>query len=105
MASKSMPVMSEEDTLKRMIYVMINEASRALEEKIIPEPGSVDLGMILGTGFPPFRGGLLRYADQVGVAQIVQDLNRFQDSVDPKRFEPSGMLRELANDKGTFYRE
>lgn len=42
---------------------MINEAARCLEEQVVARPDDVDLGMIMGTGFPPFRGGLLRFAD------------------------------------------
>ncbi len=87
---------SDEDALKRMIYIMINEAARCLEEKVIDSAGTVDIGMIMGTGFPPFRGGLLRYADSVGAASILKDLERFQKEVDTKRFEPCNYLRELA---------
>ncbi len=92
-----------EDARKRMIYIMINEAARCLEEKVIDSAATVDIGMIMGTGFPPFRGGLLRYADSVGLANIVKDLERFQNQVDAKRFEPSAYLRELAKKGGTFY--
>ncbi len=94
---------SDEDALKRMIYIMINEAARCLEEKVIDSAGTVDIGMIMGTGFPPFRGGLLRYADSVGIANIVKDLERFQKEVDLKRFEPCDYLRQLALKNTTFH--
>ena len=95
---------SEEDALKRMIYIMINEAARCLEEKVVDSPSTVDIGMILGAGFAPFRGGLLRYADQVGLANILKDLERFQKEVNQDRFEPSSYLRALAQKNGKFYR-
>ncbi len=94
---------TDEDVLKRMIYVMINEAARCLEEKVVDSASSVDIGMMMGTGFPPFRGGLLRYADSIGAAEIVKDLERFQKSADPKRFEPSAALRNLASQGGRFF--
>lgn len=91
------------DALKRMIYVMINEAARCLEEHVIDSPATVDLGMIFGTGFPPFRGGLLRYADSLGLENVVRDLERFQKITGRAIFEPSPKLRQLASQKGCFY--
>lgn len=94
---------SEEDALKRMMYIMINEASRCLDEKVVDNAGSVDIGMIMGTGFPPFRGGLLRYADTVGAASIVKDLERFSKSVSADRFAPGAFLANLASQGKTFH--
>ncbi len=94
---------SEEDALKRMLYIMINEAARILEEKVADSAASIDIGMIMGTGFPPFQGGLLRAADTIGPAEILKDLERFQKEVDAKRFEPSQLLRTLAAQHKTFY--
>ncbi len=97
------PQVSEEDALKRMIYIMINEAARCLEEKVIDSPATVDIGMVMGTGFPPFRAGLLRYADSCRAASIVRDLERFQNEVNRERFEPSAYLRALAQKDEKFY--
>ena len=49
---------------------MVNEAARCLEEKVVATPEDADYGMILGTGFAPFRGGPLRFADHFGIAEI-----------------------------------
>ena len=46
---------------------MVNEAARCLEEKVVATPEDADFGMMMGTGFAPFRGGPLRYADHVGI--------------------------------------
>ncbi len=100
---KNAAPVSDEDALKRMIYMMINEAAYCLEEKVVDSAASVDLGMIMGTGFPPFRGGLLRYADSVGLAQILRDLERFQKEVNPQRFQPSAYLRRLAEKDQKFH--
>jgi 3-hydroxyacyl-CoA dehydrogenase / enoyl-CoA hydratase / 3-hydroxybutyryl-CoA epimerase len=85
----------------RMVLRMVDEAARCLEEEVVASPADLDLAMILGAGFPPFRGGVCRYADQRGVAQIVQTLERLAKEVGP-RYEPSEALRKVA-EKGGFY--
>lgn len=60
--------------VERMLYPMIDEAARCLEEKVIARPREIDFALILGTGFPAFRGGLLRYADKEGLRHIVSRL-------------------------------
>jgi 3-hydroxyacyl-CoA dehydrogenase/enoyl-CoA hydratase/3-hydroxybutyryl-CoA epimerase len=93
---------SSEEMVDRCILPMINEASRALAEGVVAGPGEVDLGMIMGTGFPPFRGGLLRYADSLGAAKIVERLRELSSRVSP-RFTPSAELVAMAEKGGTFY--
>lgn len=92
----------EEDIIPRFIYVMINEASRCLEEKIINRPDYLDMALILGIGFPPFQGGLLRYADKVGVKNVVDKLKTLE-SVLGMRFTPSKLLEKMSNDGSKFY--
>jgi 3-hydroxyacyl-CoA dehydrogenase/enoyl-CoA hydratase/3-hydroxybutyryl-CoA epimerase len=94
--------LSEEDMTRRMVYPIINEAARCLEEKIVPRPQDVDLGMVFGTGFAPFRGGLLRYADTESTGKIVDTLTRFADRHGP-RFSPSSMLMEINQSGRGFY--
>ena len=79
----------------RTILVMVNEAARALEDGIVETPGEVDLALITGTGFPPFRGGLLRYADSVGLRTVVERLEGFERELGA-RFQPAPLLRERA---------
>jgi len=88
--------------VERTTYVMINEAARILEDGIVDSPGTVDIGMILGTGFPPFRGGLLRYADTVGLAGILERLEQLERDYG-ERFTPAPLLRERAAGAGRFY--
>ena len=85
----------------RMVLPMVNEAARCLEEKIVADAGSLDLAMIMGTGFPPFRGGLCRWADREGVPALVSELERLAATVGD-RFEPSEPLRKIA-EAGGFY--
>lgn len=95
--------LTDDQILKRLIYIMINEAARCLDEGVIDQPSTVDIGMIMGTGFPPFRAGLLHYADSIGLDLIVKDLKDLQRTVDSKRFEPSAYLEKLSLNKKTFY--
>ena len=90
-----------EEIVERCVFSMVNEAARCLEEKVVETPQDVDLGMIMGTGFPPFRGGLLRYADQYGVAKIVSRLEELSKKYG-MRFTPSDALRKVAA-RGKFY--
>lgn len=92
----------EEDILPRFLYSMINEASRCLEEKVITRADFLDMALIMGIGFPPFQGGLLRYADRVGTPAIVTTLNRFTQTHGP-RFTPSKLLLRLAETNTGFY--
>jgi 3-hydroxyacyl-CoA dehydrogenase / enoyl-CoA hydratase / 3-hydroxybutyryl-CoA epimerase len=59
---------------KRLLYLMVNEAGRCLQEGIVSSPEDVDTGMIFGAGFPPFRGGLCRWADRNGLEEIREGL-------------------------------
>jgi 3-hydroxyacyl-CoA dehydrogenase/enoyl-CoA hydratase/3-hydroxybutyryl-CoA epimerase len=94
---------SDDEIRKRLIYIMINEASRCLEEKVANEAGTVDIGMIMGTGFPPFRAGLLRYADRVGAGSIAEDMERFAAAVDRDRLSPAPLLARMAANGEKFY--
>ena len=78
----------------RMVDAMVNEAALALDDRVVGSPADVDLSMILGTGFPPFRGGLLRHADTVGVGTIVERLARRQQAGAP--YGPCGRLQRMA---------
>jgi len=96
---------TDHEIVSRCLTVMINEAAHCLEEEVCREPADVDLGLIMGIGFPPFRGGLLRYADSLGIDHIVAELKRFQDRVDPLRFKPANLLLEMKSNNRKFYRD
>jgi len=87
---------------ERLLLQMINEAALALGDGIPRSPLDVDLAMVLGTGFPPFRGGLLRFADSVGSANLVERLEILAGRHGP-RFEPSGYLVGLAKTGRGFH--
>ena len=83
-----------EEITDRLFLPMLVEASRTLEEAIVRDPGDVDMGLILGIGFPTFRGGILRWSDTVGLAAIVKKLEKYTSL--GKRFEPTETMRKLA---------
>ena len=87
---------------ERCLLVMINEAARVLEEGIVRGAGDVDLGLITGTGFPPFRGGLLRYADSLGTASVLEKLERYERQLGA-RFAPAALIRQRAASGTPFY--
>ncbi len=94
--------LSDGELIQRMTYPMINEAALALQDQVVKTPGEVDLGMIMGTGFPPFRGGLLRFADNEGVKRVAETLERFSGAGGGERLKPNAALFEVAR-KGSFY--
>lgn len=100
---KSSGSVDEQEAIDRMIYIMINEAGMILQEKVVDSPDSVDIGMIMGTGFPPFRGGLLRYADTIGIDKLVEGLEKFEARFKDGRFKPCGYILELKKQGKKFY--
>lgn len=95
--------MSEADIQMRLFLPMINEAAAILKDGIVNTAADVDLGLIFGIGFPPFRGGLLRYADSEGLEKILGALKNYRDTVNADRYAPSSYLEELVEAKMTFY--
>jgi 3-hydroxyacyl-CoA dehydrogenase/enoyl-CoA hydratase/3-hydroxybutyryl-CoA epimerase len=95
--------MDETTIQMRVILPMINEAANILEEKIVDSADTVDLGLIFGIGFPPFRGGLLKYADSEGLDRIKGAIEKFASEVDSDRYQISGFLEKLVENKQKFY--
>ena len=85
-----------------MVLLMINEAARCLEERIVEDPRDVDFAMIMGTGFAPFRGGPLRHADSTGIGAITEDLQRLNQAGE-HQFAPCERLIEMNKHNRTFY--
>lgn len=94
--------LAREELEKRMVLLMVNEAARCLEEGLVEAPSDIDFAMVMGTGFAPFHGGPLRYADSIGAAPIVAELNHFAVSAGP-HYTPCERLRAMAKTNGRFY--
>ena len=90
------------EILQRLVLGMVNEAARALGEGVVRNPRDGDIGAIFGFGFPPFRGGPLRYADDLGAERVVDDLERLAERYGA-RFAPCEVLREHAGRGTKFY--
>jgi 3-hydroxyacyl-CoA dehydrogenase / enoyl-CoA hydratase / 3-hydroxybutyryl-CoA epimerase len=93
---------TKNEILDRCILRMINESAVCLEEKIVDKPEYIDMALMLGIGFPPFRQGLLKYADDVGIGNIIAGLEDYEKKYG-KRFKPSGLITEMAKKKERFY--
>lgn len=86
----------------RLVLPIINEAARCLEENIVDKAWMVDLAMVLGTGFAPFRGGPLRLADDLGISNIVTDMQTLTTRCGD-RFTPCSLLLKLQEDQNKFF--
>lgn len=100
--SKSMQL-DETQLQMRLFLPMINEAAYCLSDKIVDKASTVDMAMIYGIGFPPFKGGLLNYADSEGLDRIVSVMEQFSAEVSPERYKPAPLLMELMQSKRKFY--
>jgi 3-hydroxyacyl-CoA dehydrogenase/enoyl-CoA hydratase/3-hydroxybutyryl-CoA epimerase len=90
------------EIVQRLVLPMLNEAARAVAEGVVRSPRDGDIGAIFGFGFPPFRGGPLRHADDLGASRLVDDLQRLSDRLGP-RFAPCDALRDMARRDARFY--
>ena len=95
-AQKRTPhALSDGEVLDRCLLTMINESARCLEEGVVAKAAHLDLAMLMGTGFPPSRGGPLHYAQSLGLKTVVERLKHLADTHGP-RFTPAALLVERA---------
>ncbi|RXJ83931.1 3-hydroxyacyl-CoA dehydrogenase NAD-binding domain-containing protein [Arcobacter cloacae] len=94
-------IFEDEEIVQRCLYIMINEASRCLEENIVTEASVIDFAMITGTGFPAYKGGLLTYANEIGLKNILESLRKFEKDYG-ERFKPSNLLVRLVEEYEDF---
>ena len=73
---------------------MINEAANVVHQKIALRPSDIDVVKLFGYGFPRYRGGPMKYADDYGLDKILNDLNEFEKE-DPIFWKPSNLIKEL----------
>ena len=91
-----------ENLRNRLIFLMVNEAARCLEEGVVAAAEDADFGMMMGTGFAPFRGGPLRFADHFGLKKLVAEMDGLHSRAGDK-FVPAEILRKHAQEGTTFY--
>jgi 3-hydroxyacyl-CoA dehydrogenase len=87
---------SDEEIVERVIYPLINEGARVLDEGIAQRPGDIDIVYIYGYGFPAHRGGPMFYGSSVGMDQVYRRVCEFRDSLRADDWEPAPLLKKLA---------
>ena len=95
-------VVSDDEILERMIYPMINEGARILDEGIAARPSDIDVIWLYGYGCPIYRGGPMFYADQVGLKHIADRLSHYAKETNDPSLEPAPLLKRLAAEGKTF---
>jgi len=102
--------LSDRELVERCVLAMLNEAARCFEERVVATAQELDLATVFGTGFAPFRGGLLRYCDSRGARDVVAALEAIHGEPDvhergaaAARFAPAQVLRDLAANSGRFH--
>jgi 3-hydroxyacyl-CoA dehydrogenase / enoyl-CoA hydratase / 3-hydroxybutyryl-CoA epimerase len=101
-APPKMSLLPPPEIESRLVFAMINEAAYCMADEIVDTAAKLDLAMIFGTGFPPFRGGLLRYADSLGAARVVPMLEALATRVS-MRYRPAPLLPEMAKTGARFH--
>ncbi len=92
---------TDEDIIMRMMIPMITEASRCLEDKIVATPVEVDMGLLLGLGFPPFRAGALKYADSIGLKNLEETSKKYISI--GHMYELTPFMKGMAAENKTYY--
>jgi len=92
---------SEADIVERMMLPMIVEAAHALEEGVVASAAELDMAMLLGIGFPAYAGGPLKFADWLGLAEVVARCERWQHL--GAAYAPTERMRAMAAAGGRFY--
>jgi 3-hydroxyacyl-CoA dehydrogenase/enoyl-CoA hydratase/3-hydroxybutyryl-CoA epimerase/enoyl-CoA isomerase len=85
-----------------MMIPMCIETVRCLDENIVRDPADADMGLIMGIGFPVFRGGALRYIDQMGVKAFCEMADQYAD-LGPL-YHPTESLRQMAANGESFFK-
>ncbi|MDB5627754.1 MAG: short chain enoyl-CoA hydratase / 3-hydroxyacyl-CoA dehydrogenase [Tardiphaga sp.] len=93
---------SDDEILERMVYPMINEGARILDEKIASRPSDIDVIWLYGYGWPIYRGGPMFYADQVGLKHVADRLSHYAKETNDPSLEPAPLLKKLADEGKTF---
>jgi len=91
----------DQEIIDRMMLPLIIEAARCLEQGIAETANEVDMGLILGVGFPPFRGGALKYADRLGLDKVCEAADKYAKL--GKLYEPTERMREMAKNGESYY--
>ncbi|MFD0666955.1 3-hydroxyacyl-CoA dehydrogenase NAD-binding domain-containing protein [Ramlibacter sp. MAHUQ-53] len=94
----------DEEIVQRLLFALVNEGARILEEGIAGKAGDIDVVYLTGYGFPAWRGGPMHHADSVGLARVAEAMERFaRNPLDDAAFwQPAPLLARLAAEHGSF---
>lgn len=93
--------LTDEQIIERMMVPLCIETVRCLEDGIVEHPAEADMGLIFGIGFPPFRGGALRYIDSMGLEEFCRIADQYTDL--GKLYHPTDKMREMASKGETYF--
>jgi 3-hydroxyacyl-CoA dehydrogenase len=93
---------SDEEIVARCIFPLINEGAKILAEGMAQRPGDIDVIWANGYGFPRFRGGPMKYADEVGLGQVLAILQRFAREQGPLYWQPAPLIEQLVSEGRSF---
>jgi len=93
-----------DEIVDRLIYALVNEGLRILDEGIAQRPGDIDVVYVYGYGFPAWRGGPMHYADAVGLDTVLARINEFRDRYGEENWTPALLLERLVAEKSTIVR-
>jgi 3-hydroxyacyl-CoA dehydrogenase/enoyl-CoA hydratase/3-hydroxybutyryl-CoA epimerase len=102
--SRANALLDRTELQRRLSLLIVNEAARCVEERIAAGPEMVDFAMVMGTGFAPFRGGPLRYAEALGLRRVVDELDRLSAVAGP-RYTRCELLKQMASEGRRFYED
>jgi 3-hydroxyacyl-CoA dehydrogenase/enoyl-CoA hydratase/3-hydroxybutyryl-CoA epimerase/enoyl-CoA isomerase len=92
----------DEEIVQRMMVALCMETIRCLEDGIVSTAIEADMGLVLGIGFPPFRGGALRYVDSLGLTDFCAMADKYADL--GELYHPTQKLRDMASASEKFYK-
>ena len=90
------------EIVDRLIYALINEGMKIVEEGIAQRPSDVDVVYVYGYGFPAYRGGPMHYADEVGLEQVLERICEFRERFGSDNWSPAPLLEKLVKEKQTL---
>ncbi len=93
---------SDEEIIERLLYSMINEGARVLEEGIAIRPGDIDVIFINGYGMPRYRGGPMKYADMIGLDKVLAAVEKYRARYGDLWWTPAPLLEQLARSGSSF---
>jgi 3-hydroxyacyl-CoA dehydrogenase len=93
---------SDEEIVERLVYALVNEGAKILEEGIALRASDIDMVYLTGYGFPPYRGGPMFHADTVGLDKVLASIEKFSKGYMGEVWKPAPLLVKLAKEGRTF---